>query len=391
MKKKIIAVLLLIILTISTTACSNIKKPQRYQAQFLELFDTVTTIIGYAPKEEEFSKFSQSVYDDLKEYHQLFDIYHNYEGVNNIKTINDNAGIAPVKVDPKIIEMLEFSKEAYELSNGRINIAFGAVLSVWHDYREEGTNDPEAAKLPPMELLKEKAQHIDINKMIIDEKASTVYLEDSQMRLDVGAIAKGYATERVVAQAVADGYYNALISVGGNVRALGYKELSITDGSYAEQAASTQTGTTGQSDNNQATDNSKNEKLAALVPWSVGIQNPDLESEEQYLDILNIENLSLVSSGDYERYYTVDGKRYCHIIDPSTLMPATYFREVSIVTEDSGLADALSTTLFNMPYEEGLQLIEDLPDTEALWVFTDGTMKFSSGFAAFLKEDSTTQ
>ena len=386
MKKKIIAVLLLIIITISTTACSNIKKPQRYQAQFLELFDTVTTIIGYAPKEEEFSKFSQSVYDDLKEYHQLFDIYHDYEGINNIKTINDNAGIAPVKVDPKIIEMLKFSKEAYELSNGKINIAFGAVLSVWHDYREEGTNDPEAAKLPPMELLKEKAQHIDINKMIIDEKASTVYLEDSQMRLDVGAIAKGYATEKVVDQVIADGYYNALISVGGNVRAIGYKELSITDATYAERTTPTGSGTT-----DQASDSSLKEKSAALVPWSVGIQNPDLESEEQYLDILNIENLSLVSSGDYERYYTVDGKRYCHIIDPSTLMPATYFREVSIVTENSGLADALSTTLFNMPYEEGLRLIEDLPDTEALWVFTDGTMKSSSGFTAFLKEESATQ
>jgi thiamine biosynthesis lipoprotein len=103
---------------------------------------------------------------------------------------------------------------------------------------------------------------------------------------------------------------------------------------------------------------------------------------------LNLENLSLVSSGDYERYYTVDGVRYHHIIDPNTLMPARYFKAVSIVTENSGLADALSTAIFNMPYEKGLQLIEDLEGTEALWVMPDGTMKYSSGFEALIKQDT---
>lgn len=338
------------------TACSSFGKPERYQAQFLELFDTVTTIIGYAPSKAEFTKFAQSVYDNLKEYHELFDIYNDYEGINNIKTINENAGIAPVKVDRKIIDMLLFSKEAYELSEGKVNVAFGAVLAVWHNYREAGIEDPSKAELPTMELLKEKATHTDINKLIINEEASTVYLEDPEMSLDVGAIAKGYATEKVVEQAISDGYYHALLSVGGNVRAIGSKERSITL-----------------------------DKDTTPSAWSVGIQNPDLESEEQYLDILSLTDLSLVSSGDYERYYTVDGKRYHHIIDPVTLMPADYFTAVSIVAENSGLADALSTAIFNMPYEEGLQLIEGLPNTEALWVYQDGTMKYSSGFEDFLK------
>ncbi len=347
------------------TACGLAEKePKRYQAQFLELFDTVTTIIGYADSEKEFSEFAQSVHDILEQYHELYDIYNDYEGVNNIKTINDNAGIAPVKVDRKIIDVLLKSKEAYTLSEGKKNIAFGAVLSIWHDYREEGIADPDMARLPDMEVLKEKAQHTDINKMIINDEESTVYLEDPEMSLDVGAIAKGYATERVVQQLKADGYYNALISVGGNVRAMGSKGVDIKKSNVSEKD---------------------------MVPWSVGIQNPDLESDEQYIELLNLTDMSLVSSGDYERYYTVDGKRYHHIINPATLMPADYFTAVSIVTEDSGWADALTTIIFNMPYEDGVKLIEGLTDTEALWIFKDGALKYTSGFAKYLKPDSGAQ
>jgi len=364
LKRKLIVILLIVVMIFNLSACSKEPTENKYQAQFLELFDTVTTIIGYAENKEAFSEFAQSVYDDLKVYHELYDKYHDYEGVNNIKTINDNAGVAPVKVDRKIIDLLLFSREAYQLSDGMVNVAFGAVLEVWHDYREEGTNDPDKAKVPPIELLKEKAKHIDINKMVIDEAASTVYLEDPEMSLDVGAIAKGYATEQVVQLAKGKGYTNGLLSVGGNVRAIGSKGYGVT----AEQK--------------------DRSSIGVEDDWNVGIQNPDKESEEQYLHILNLENLSLVSSGDYERYYTVDGVRYHHIIDPNTLMPARYFKAVSIVTEDSGLADALSTAIFNMPYEKGLQLIEDLEGTEALWVLPDGTMKYSSGFEALIKQDS---
>jgi thiamine biosynthesis lipoprotein len=350
LRRKILIYVILIAILFNLTACKKEPELIRYQAQFLELFDTVTTVIGYAENKDEFSEFAQTFYDNLKEYHELYDKYHDYEGINNIKTINDNAGISPVKVDQRIIDMLLFSKEAYELSDGRVNVAFGAVLEIWHDYREEGTDDPAAAKLPPMELLKEMQNHTDINKLIINQEESTVYLEDSQMSLDVGAIAKGYATEAVANILIEGGCENALFSVGGNVKAVGIRQL---------------------------------EKSA----WNVGVQNPDMESEQQYLDILEISNLSLVSSGDYERYYTVDGKEYHHIIDTRTLMPSDYFTAISILTEDSGLADALSTSIFSMSYEEGLQLIESLEGTEALWVMKDGELKFSSGFEKYIKKD----
>ncbi len=350
MKKKFGIIILVFGILFSMTSCST-DMSNRYSASFLELFDTVTTIVGYADNKEEFTEYSQMIYDYLDEYNRLFDIYEEYDGIHNMKTINDNAGIEPVKVDPIIIDFLLYSKEMYALTDGKVNIAYGAVLSEWHDHRTEGLDDPENATLPDFSLLQSKVEHTDINQLIIDQEASTVYLVDPEMSLDVGAIAKGYAVEKVVEKIKEDGLVNATISVGGNVRSFGLKL------------------------------NSEGER----VPWSVGIQNPDLSSEETTLHILSFSEESLVTSGIYERYYVVDGKQYHHIIDPETLMPADYFVAVSIVCENSGLADALSTAIFNMPYEKGLELIESLDGVESMWVFKDSSEKYSSGFTELIQ------
>lgn len=339
---------MILISLVSLTACSTtVSNKNRYDAQFLVLFNTVTKIVGYASTKEEFSEYSQMIYDELKVYHELYDIYNEYEGINNIKTINDNAGVKAVKVDQKIIDLITFGKEGYEITGGKLNIAMGSVLQVWHKYREEGLEDSLTARLPDMAELQEKNKHTDINKVIVDEENSTVYLEDPEMRLDVGAIAKGYATEQVGKYAYEHGFKNGMISVGGNIRTVG-------------------------------------EKIGKEKTWNVGIQNPDLESDKQNLYVLDLSDKTLVSSGDYERYYTVDGVRYHHIINPQTLMPATYYTAVSILADNGGFADGLSTAIFNMPYEEGLALIESIPDTEALWVFKDGSMKYSSGFSDYI-------
>ena len=348
MIKNLTAVFLIIILILNLAACTSAKEEKkRYEAEFLLLFDTVTRVIGYAGSKDEFNEQVNRIYDDLEEYHQLYDIYKNYDEINNVKTINDQAGIAPVKVDRKIIDLLLFSRELYERSGGKVNIAYGAVLRIWHDHREAGIEDPERAALPDTEQLKEASRHTDINRVMIDEKNSTVYLADPEMLLDVGAVAKGYATEQVARNAVKNGFTSGLISVGGNVRAIGVRG----DGTL----------------------------------WSVGIQNPFDQNGEDFGKI-SLTDGSLVTSGVYERYYTVDGKNYHHIIDPETLYPAEYFESVSILCPDSGTADALSTSLFNMPFDQGLALIESLRDTEALWVFHDGTVKTSSRFEDFAAE-----
>jgi thiamine biosynthesis lipoprotein len=193
-----------------------------------------------------------------------------------------------------------------------------------------------------MERLREAALHTDINGMVIDEEACTVTLTDPDMRLDVGAIAKGYAVEMVARSLAERGISGYVINVGGNVRTVGTKPEG--------------------------------------EPWLVGIENPAEDAENPYLAYLNLADRSLVTSGSYQRYYVVDGERYHHIIDPDTLMPALGYLSVSIVCESSADGDALSTALFCMTPEEGLALIESLPGIDAMWVMPDGTQEYSSGF-----------
>ncbi|MEA4895764.1 MAG: FAD:protein FMN transferase [Oscillospiraceae bacterium] len=350
MSRKITAVFLSAAIAITMTSCTA-RAEKRYKSSFLQLFDTVTEIVGFSESREQFTEHSRVIYEQLYEFNRLYDIYHNYEGLNNLKTINDNAGVMPVKVDRRIIDLLLFSKEMYALTNGGVNIAMGSVLSLWHEHRIEGLENPLSASLPNGGELLERAAHTDIREIKIDEKASTVFLSDPIMSIDVGAVAKGYAVEQTAQVAEKAGFVNGMISVGGNIRVLGTKQ-----------------GEWGQKE-----------------PWSVGIRNPDPESPEQILEILDISDCSVVTSGIYERYYIVNGKQYHHIIDPKTLMPGGYYLFVTIICRDSGLADALSTAVFCMPFGESAGLIEKLEGVEAMWGFLDGTKMYSSGFRALLK------
>lgn len=327
------------------------KELNRYQAEFISLFDTVTVIVGYSESKEDFTLLAERIKNRLEEYHQLYDIYNDYEGISNIKTINDNAGIAPVRVDVRIIELLEFSLEQYEATDGAVNVAFGSVLSIWHDYRTQGIIDPDHARLPPQDLLREAARHTNINDVIIDKEASTVYLNDPDMRLDVGAVAKGYAVEQTARWLEREGVTSLLLSVGGNVRAIGGKP----DGKKAD------------------------------IPWVISIKNPDKSADDLFSVLVT--DSSVVTSGGYERYYTVDGVRYHHIINPDTLMPSDYYDAVSVLCPDSGMADALSTAIFNMPPDESMEYIEGIPDTEALFIFKDGSFEYTGGFEELIQDN----
>ena len=321
-----------------------------YSTVFYDVFDTVTQVIAYCDNEEEFTAQMDALHADLVEYNQLYDIYNDYDGLTNIKTINDNAGTAPVTVDDKILGMLELAQTMYDTTGGKLNIALGSVLNIWHNYREAALADDNDSnnQLPTQEELDAAAQHCDIANLIIDEDAKTVYLADPAMSLDVGSVGKGYAVEQAAQAAEARGLTSALISVGGNLRAIGTKP----DGSQ----------------------------------WVGGVENP-WNSSEVYTNgsstvaAVKMSDLSLVTSGDYQRYYVVDGVRYHHLIDPATLWPAAYFDGVSVLAPDSGVADCLTTGLFCLPLEEGKQLVESLDGVEALWCTTDGEVVTSSGWS----------
>jgi len=329
----------------SFTACATLNSPAEPQTQaksFYEYFNTVSVVFSYKGDEPSaFEANCAAIEDLLKEYHQLFDIYYEYEGVNNIKTINNNAGKEPVKVDKKLIDFLLYCKDVYNFTNGETNIAMGAVLKLWHNAREEAEDDPESATIPSVEELQNASLHTNINDLIINEAESTVYLADPMMSLDVGAIGKGYATEKAAQLLISRGVTSYVLNFGGNIRAIGEKNNG--DG------------------------------------WKTGITNPDKESDESFVCTVIIKDISLVTSGDYERIYTANGEKYHHIIDKDTNMPSRHFSSVSVFTKDSGLADALSTALFCMSYEEGLALINKIGNIDAIWVTPDGTVQMTDG------------
>ncbi len=351
MKKNVLrclSVMIILCLLCGFAGCNATQKT-RYSKQYLDYFDTVSLVVGYEENEEDFNKVCDFVEAELDRYNKLYDIYHKYEGVTNIYNINREGTEAPLAVDSDLIAMLKFAKEMYTFTEGMTNIAMGSVLSIWHDYREEGIYDPANAKIPPMEDLRAAAEHCNIDDIVIDEENGTVFLADPKMSIDVGAVAKGYAVERIAQELIEMGICNYTLNIGGNIRTIGAK----ADGRG----------------------------------WVAGIQNPDIFSEDKFLLKVAIADTALVTSGTYQRYYYVGDVKYHHIIDPETLMPKNTFDSVSIITPDSGVADALSTACFNLSLEDGMVLIASLENTEAMWVLSDGTQYYSEGFSEYLYEE----
>ena len=349
--KRILCILLALCLCLSLAACGEdaVEKTEKFDAYSYDYFDTVTIISGYESSREEFDRVTGEALSLLGEYHRLYNVYMRYDGLNNLCTINDLVdGVhTTVTVDQKIIDLLLYAKEMYHKTGGMTNVAMGSVLKLWHDHRTVGADDPASATLPSADALAEAAKHTDINNRVIDEANRTVTLTDPQMRLDVGAVAKGYAVEQVAKWLEEQGKTGYVLNVGGNVRTIGGKP----DGSG----------------------------------WTVGIENPQ-DTSADYVALLELRGQSLVTSGSYQRYYYVGGKRYHHIIHPDTQMPAEGFLSVSVVCNDSGLGDALSTALFCMSVEEGKALVESLPDVEAQWIAEDGGKTTSSGWNHYVKE-----
>ena len=329
----------------------------KYSTLYWDTFDTVIQLIGYAESEEVSSKQAEQMHQMYLYMHKLFDTYNSYEdeGIVSVYTLNQKAAKEPVQVDPILYGLLTFCKSNYALSQQQTNVAMGAMLSIWHDYRDAGLNDPMHAELPPMDALEAAMPHTNMDDLILDPEHMTVSFADPDMKLDVGAVAKGYATEIIGKMLLSGDMPSFIISAGGNVRVGNPPE----DGRPA---------------------------------WGVGIQDPDgaVLGMSDIVETLFIANSSVVTSGDYQRFYTVDGKNYHHLIDPDTLMPADHFRSVSIITQDSGWADMLSTAAYLMPYEQSRAFIESLDGVEAMWLFPDGSKEMTDGASKIAKSCGAT-
>ena len=300
---------------------------------FFDFFDTVTYIYDYSGgSDDDFDANCAKTESVLREYHRLFDIYNEYSGMNNLCTVNKNAGGDAVKVDGRLIDFLLYAKELHAKTDGETNVMMGAILRLWHDARSDAESASSNLNIPTSAALEEAAWHTSIDLLEIDGDAGTVRISDKNASIDVGAVGKGYAAEKAGELLRTNGARGYVLDVGGNLKIIGTKP----DGSG----------------------------------WKTGIRDP--ENTQNYAHYLTLANTSCVTSGDYERYFTVDGQKYHHIIDKDTLMPSEHFSSVTVIAPDSGLADALSTALFCMSYEEGTELLKNFENVDVIWITRDG-------------------
>ena len=335
--KKILATLLLLLFVFSPflLSCED-SEPQPNNRVIYGYFDTVCVFYDYTGMPtEDFNLLSRSVEAAIAHYHRLFDIRGEYAGVTNLATVNRMAGQGKVAVSKEIIDFLIFSREMYSLTGGKVNIAMGSVISLWPTYKTPA----DERKIPTAEQLSEAAKHISFDNVVIDEEGSTVEITDPNTRLDVGAIAKGYTAELIKRELAAEGYSGLVLDFGGNLCAVGEKPSG--------------------------------------EGWKSGIENPLYKKGEgePYVRTVTLKNDSLVTSGTYIRNYEVDGKIYHHIIDPVTLAPENRYLSLTVQTAHSGIADALSTAIFNMDLSEAEAFVSELEGVEVTLVFNDGSHK----------------
>ncbi len=252
----------------------------------------------------------------------------------DVDRINQNAGIAPVKVHDDVIQVLQMALYYAELTGGAFDPTVGPLVTLWGI----GFDHP---RVPAEEELREALPLVNWRDVFVDAGEKTVYLSRSGMKIDLGAIAKGYAADevsRIIREADID---KAIIDLGGNVIVIGSKKKN--------------------------------------VPWRVGIQHVS-GIRGKYLGIMNVVNKTLVTSGVYERYFEQDGIHYHHILSTENGYPIDNdLLAVTVVADRSIDADALSTSLFALGYEKGYNLAASLPGVEALFVFNDAALRGTPG------------
>ena len=331
----------LFFLVLLLPSCS-FSEPQQYTKVIDGPFDTMTRLVIFSKKKADAEAFFTAFSDELSEWDKLADIYFEYDGVNNLRTLNLAAGGDPVELDPRLLDLLEYGLRAKEATGGRVDLLLGPVLSLWHDCRIAGNADPENARIPSDAELSAAAEIAAQSTVVIDRTAGTAYLPVPGSSVDVGAFAKGYATERICAEMEARGYTDFAANVGGNLRVSGD---------------------------------------AAGDPWILSVRDP--EGNGTVARTNQTGAVALATSGSYQRYFEVDGTRYHHIIDPETDLPAALgWTSVSVLCDDAGVADVLSTALFCLGREEGVSLLSTLsPSASVLWIAENGERYATGAFS----------
>ncbi len=334
MKKKVLIasiVAILIILGLVLTRDKQEMVTDKTRITYYEYFDTKIDIVFYEKVDE---SLNEKIAVRLKEIH---DLTSNFDEDALLYKLNKEQSI---EYDAELASILEFAIGYYNNYSNEFNIALGPVIDVWKGYLNLCTNENDC-KLPTEEELATASLNIDPNNIVIDEDISI----EKNMKLDLGSIAKGYAADEVNKLLKDLGYKHYLIDAGGNI--------VVTTKQSGE-------------------------------PFRVSIVNPT-DTTKTFL-LLNVENNAVVTSGDYERYFEVEGIRYSHLISNKTLYPSRNFKSVTVITNSSMKADVWTTMLFSLSYDDGLKLVEAESDLEAVWYSSDKVIYKSSGVVNYEEE-----
>jgi len=270
----------------------------------------------------------------FKEIRRLEEIMSTYIPSSDISRVNAAAGLHPVAVHRDLILAVKRGLKFAEISKGAFNIALGPAIDLWN---VTGSN-----RIPSTRALEGIRPLIDYRNVLVDEKASTIFLKKKGMRINLGGIGKGIAADYAYTVLKQQGIQSGIIAVAGDLRIFG--------------------------------------KRISGDLWNIGITHP--RKKDGILAKIHLTDKAVSTAGDYERYFMKNGVRYHHILSPVTLQPARGFQSVSIIAGDSTTADALSTAIFAMGPEEGLRLLESLRGVEGIVVLEDGSIRTSSGLVA---------
>ncbi len=312
---------LAVCLCVCLSAFSCGQKYQKFERSRYDVFDTVTFLTAYAKSENEFLTKTQNAWQTLKKYHIALDAYNAYDGVKNLHYVNANAAAAPVKPEKELFELLKWLKSVQPQCGGRVNAALGAATELWK------AASAASGAPPSREALSEASKHVDFDDVILDYDNETVYFRDPMLKLDVGAVGKGFAARAVSAALESEGIDSYILSIGGN----------ITCGSAPKDGRDA---------------------------WKVAVKSADPSKTDG--EFLYLTNTSCATSGDYYRAYEYNGQTYSHIIDPETLSPADAVASVTAIHSDPAVADLLSTALFIAGEDEGRPLAESF-GAETVW------------------------
>lgn len=333
MIKKIIMIIMSIALSISVVGCTE--KDNKEPISRTEL--TIGTVVKITLFDGGSEEVLDKAFDRIGEIEDLVSV--NKDGTE-LSKLNENAGIKPIKVSDTTYEIISKALYYTELSKGGYDLTIGPLVKLW------SIGLPEA-KVPTQEEINKAIGKIDYSKVKMNPDTKEVFLSEKDMRIDLGSIAKGYATDEVVDILKIEGVKSAIIDLGGNIYGLGLKE------------------------------GNKN--------WNIGIQNP-FDNRGSAVGSLEVSDKTVVTSGVYERYIEKDGIKYHHILNPQTGYPYdTEIQGVSIIADKSIDGDALSTLIFTKGIDEGLKLVESLKGVEAIFITNKKDVYITEGLRGNFK------